>query len=152
MMNSTHAILITLCLPLAALGALAAPQPARADDVTVAPAGTAVAPAPGSNAAARPEAQLQEVVVTATRREESLSKVGLTIQALGGAQLEEQHIVSLEDLATAVQFAASIHAQLPVAASALACFEEAEAAGLGEADATTVSVRWTQRPAAASKS
>jgi len=36
---------------------------------------------------------------------------------------------------------------LPVAASALACFEEAEAAGLGDADATTVSVRWTQRPA-----
>jgi 3-hydroxyisobutyrate dehydrogenase len=57
-----------------------------------------------------------------------------------------------KDLATAVQFAASIHAELPVAASALACFEEAEAAGLGDADATTVSVRWTQRPAAAAKS
>jgi 3-hydroxyisobutyrate dehydrogenase len=51
-----------------------------------------------------------------------------------------------KDLATAVQFAKSIHASLPVAASALACFEEAEAAGLGDADATTVSVRWTQRP------
>jgi 3-hydroxyisobutyrate dehydrogenase len=51
-----------------------------------------------------------------------------------------------KDLATAVQFARSIHAELPVAASALACFEEAEAAGLGDADATTVSVRWTQRP------
>src|ERR1700727_2910114 len=52
-----------------------------------------------------------------------------------------------KDLATAVQFAASIHAELPVAASALACFEEAEAAGLGDADATTVSVGWAQRPA-----
>jgi 3-hydroxyisobutyrate dehydrogenase len=51
-----------------------------------------------------------------------------------------------KDLATAVQFARSIDAQLPVAASALACFEEAEAAGLGEADATTVSSRWPQRP------
>jgi 3-hydroxyisobutyrate dehydrogenase len=50
-----------------------------------------------------------------------------------------------KDLATAVQFGASIHAELPVAASALACFEEAEAAGLGDADATSVSVRWTQR-------
>jgi 3-hydroxyisobutyrate dehydrogenase len=49
-----------------------------------------------------------------------------------------------KDLATAVQFASSIHAQLPVAASALACFEEAEAAGLGDADATTVSSRWPQ--------
>jgi 3-hydroxyisobutyrate dehydrogenase len=51
-----------------------------------------------------------------------------------------------KDLATAVQFANSIHAQLPVAASALACFEEAEAAGFGDADATTVSTRWPQRP------
>jgi len=51
-----------------------------------------------------------------------------------------------KDLATAVQFAASIDTDLPVAASALACYQEAEAAGLGEADATTISVRWTQRP------
>jgi 3-hydroxyisobutyrate dehydrogenase len=55
-----------------------------------------------------------------------------------------------KDLATAVQFAASIHTELPVAASALACFEEAEAAGLGDADATTVAVRWTQQQAAKS--
>jgi 3-hydroxyisobutyrate dehydrogenase len=52
-----------------------------------------------------------------------------------------------KDLATAIQFAATIHAELPVAATALACFEEAEAAGLGDADATTISVRWAQRPA-----
>jgi 3-hydroxyisobutyrate dehydrogenase len=51
-----------------------------------------------------------------------------------------------KDLATAVQFAASIRTTLPVAASALACFEEAEAAGLGDADATEASVRWPQRP------
>ena len=50
-----------------------------------------------------------------------------------------------KDLATAVQFGQSIHAALPVTASALACFEEAEAAGLGEADATAVSVRWVKR-------
>jgi len=49
-----------------------------------------------------------------------------------------------KDLATAVQFAASLHAELPVAASALACFKEAEAAGLGDADATAVSARWPQ--------
>ena len=50
-----------------------------------------------------------------------------------------------KDLATAVQFGQSIHAALPVTASALACFEEAEAAGLGDADATTVSVRWVRQ-------
>ena len=46
---------------------------------------------------------------------------------------------------TAVQFGASIHAELPVTASALACYEEAEAAGFGDADATAISTRWTQR-------
>jgi 3-hydroxyisobutyrate dehydrogenase len=56
-----------------------------------------------------------------------------------------------KDLTTAVQFAKSIHAELPVAASALTCFEEAEAAGLGGADATTVSTRWPQQPQTASK-
>jgi 3-hydroxyisobutyrate dehydrogenase len=50
-----------------------------------------------------------------------------------------------KDLATAVLFGQSIHAALPVTASALACFEEAEAAGLGDADATAVSVRWVRR-------
>jgi 3-hydroxyisobutyrate dehydrogenase len=70
-------------------------------------------------------------------------------KALGGAPLGETAFgisAAKKDLATAVQFAKSIHAELPVAASALGCFEEAEAAGLGDADATTVSVRWTQRP------
>jgi len=57
-----------------------------------------------------------------------------------------------KDLATAVQFAASLHAELPVTAGALACFEEAEAAGLGAADATTISSRWPQRPKTATKS
>jgi 3-hydroxyisobutyrate dehydrogenase len=75
-------------------------------------------------------------------------------RVLGGAPRGETAFAisaAKKDLATAVQFAASIHAKLPVAASALACFEEAEAAGLGDADATTISVRWTQRHAAATK-
>ena len=55
-----------------------------------------------------------------------------------------------KDLATAVQFAASMGAALPVASSALACFEEAEATGLGDADAATISVRWPQLNAAKS--
>jgi 3-hydroxyisobutyrate dehydrogenase len=74
-------------------------------------------------------------------------------KVLGGAPLGETAFglnAAKKDLATAVQFAASIHAELPVTASALACFEEAEAAGLGDADATTVAVRWSQRPAARS--
>lgn len=53
-----------------------------------------------------------------------------------------------KDLATAVRFAETQHAALPVAASALACFEKAEAAGLGDADAVTVPVFWANGSAA----
>jgi 3-hydroxyisobutyrate dehydrogenase len=70
-------------------------------------------------------------------------------KVLDGASMGETAFglsAAKKDLATAVQFGASIHAELPVTASALACFEEAELAGLGDADATAVSVRWTQRP------
>ena len=76
-------------------------------------------------------------------------------RVLGGAPLGETAFgitAAKKDLATAVQFASTLHAELPVAKSALACFEEAEGAGLGDADATTVSVRWTQRQAPKSKS
>jgi 3-hydroxyisobutyrate dehydrogenase len=76
-------------------------------------------------------------------------------RALGGAPMGDTAFglsAAKKDLATAIQFGASLHAELPVTASALACFEEAESAGMGDADATEVSVRWTQRPAAAPKS
>jgi 3-hydroxyisobutyrate dehydrogenase len=69
-------------------------------------------------------------------------------KVLGGAPLGETAFglnAAKKDLATAVQFGASIHAALPVTASALACYEEAEAAGFGDADATAISTRWTQR-------
>jgi 3-hydroxyisobutyrate dehydrogenase len=69
-------------------------------------------------------------------------------KVLGGAPLGETAFglnAAKKDLACAVQFGASIHAEMPVTASALACYEEAEAAGLGDADATAISSRWSQR-------
>jgi 3-hydroxyisobutyrate dehydrogenase len=69
-------------------------------------------------------------------------------KVLGGTPLGETAFglnAAKKDLAIAVQFGASIHAELPVTASALACYEEAEAAGLGDTDATAVSTRWIQR-------
>jgi 3-hydroxyisobutyrate dehydrogenase len=69
-------------------------------------------------------------------------------KVLGGAPMGETGFglnAAKKDLATAAQFGTSIHVELPVTASALACFEEAEAAGLGNADATAVSTRWAQR-------
>jgi 3-hydroxyisobutyrate dehydrogenase len=69
-------------------------------------------------------------------------------KVLGGQKMGETAFAvsaAKKDLATAVAFATSIHATLPVTASALACFEEAEAAGLGDADATAVPVHWAKR-------
>ena len=45
---------------------------------------------------------LQEIIVTANKREESSSKVGVTIQAIGETALEQQHVATLQDLANAV--------------------------------------------------
>ena len=69
-------------------------------------------------------------------------------KVLGGAPLGETAFglnAAKKDLACAVQFGASIDAEMPVTSSALACYEEAEAAGLGDADATAISSRWSQR-------
>jgi iron complex outermembrane recepter protein len=56
----------------------------------------------GEHESQKTPATLEEVVVTANKREESINKVGLTIKALGGAQLEQQHVDTLQDLAVAV--------------------------------------------------
>src|SRR6202023_2436077 len=69
-------------------------------------------------------------------------------KVLAGAPLGEPAFglnAAKKDLACAVQFGASIHAELPVTASALPCYQEAETAGLGDADATAVSTHWIQR-------
>jgi 3-hydroxyisobutyrate dehydrogenase len=71
-------------------------------------------------------------------------------KVLGGAPLGPTAFglsAARKDLATAVQFAATLNAELPVAAGALGCYEEAESAGLGDADATTIASRWPQRKA-----
>jgi 3-hydroxyisobutyrate dehydrogenase len=69
-------------------------------------------------------------------------------KVLGGAPLGPTAFglsAARKDLATAVQFAATLNAELPVAAGALGCYEEAEKAGLDGADATAISSRWPQR-------
>jgi iron complex outermembrane recepter protein len=71
-----------------------------------APAADATAPeqpnASGSGAPADSADALQEIVVTANKREESINQVGLTIRALSGDAIQQQHVNSLEDLASQV--------------------------------------------------
>ena len=92
MKNSTRTILITICLPLAALGTSL--QPARADDSAAAPAAAAAAP----ETTQRGES-LQEVVVTATRREQSLSTVPISVTALTQDAMDIRGIKDFQDIA-----------------------------------------------------
>jgi 3-hydroxyisobutyrate dehydrogenase len=50
-----------------------------------------------------------------------------------------------KDLRTMIEEAASRGMTLPVAASALACFDEAAKEGLDASDAVTLPVRWMKR-------
>jgi iron complex outermembrane receptor protein len=45
---------------------------------------------------------IQEIVVTANKREENLNKVGSTVTAISGDMLAERKVTSLEDLASAI--------------------------------------------------
>jgi iron complex outermembrane recepter protein len=46
--------------------------------------------------------QVETIVVTATKREEDVTKVPISVTVIGGEALEEQHIVSFADLTRAV--------------------------------------------------
>jgi iron complex outermembrane receptor protein len=46
--------------------------------------------------------QLQEIVVTATKRSENLKEVPISISVLSGQQLRDEHITSLDDLSRSV--------------------------------------------------
>jgi outer membrane receptor protein involved in Fe transport len=88
---------------------LSAKQIRPAASVAVLTAGLMALPAARSLAAdaaatgAEPSGnQLEEIVVTATKREEKLKDVPIAISVLTGTQLTEQHIQDVEDLSRAV--------------------------------------------------
>jgi iron complex outermembrane recepter protein len=58
--------------------------------------------ADSSGASATDTGQIQEIVVTANKRSENLSKVGATIAAISSEDLQERKIESLADLASAI--------------------------------------------------
>jgi iron complex outermembrane receptor protein len=93
MKNSPRALRGMIGLPLAVVCALGLSQAARADE---APA--AAAPAADTGGGARPEG-LQEVVVTATRHEESLSKVPISVTALTQDAMDDRGIKDFQDIA-----------------------------------------------------
>lgn len=71
--------------------AVAQQQTAKADDATPPASQSAIAPAADSGG-------IEEIIVSAQRRNESIKEVPMTIQAFSGASLAEQNINSLDDL------------------------------------------------------
>jgi len=80
------------------LVALALTTTATAQTPDAAPAAPADVPAAAPGGAQG----LEEIVVTANKREQNLNKVGLTITAFSGSALKEQRISNVADLAQAV--------------------------------------------------
>jgi len=58
--------------------------------------------AQGQTSGATAPSDAGEIIVTANKREENLSKVGLTITAISGKALADRRISSLEDIASVV--------------------------------------------------
>ena len=89
MKNSTRTIRSIVCLPLVAMATLAATMhTARAQDQPSAPAGESSTARGG----------LQEIVVTATRREEALSRVPISVTALTQEALDQKGIKDIRDM------------------------------------------------------
>src|SRR4029077_2168992 len=100
MKNSIRVIASLIYLPLAAACLLGfAPASALADDAASA-TGTGGPEAPAtSGAGAAPHSEmLQEVVVTATRREEELSKVPISVTALTQEAIDRRGIKDINDI------------------------------------------------------
>jgi len=55
-------------------------------------------PARAQNAGATDSQGLEEIVVTATRRETDLEKTPISISVLGAADIEKNHVVDLTDV------------------------------------------------------
>lgn len=71
--------------------------------VVVAMAATIIAnPAIAQEASGASDSNFGEIVVTATKREEKLQDIGLTVSAIGGEALENRRIENVEDIAKAV--------------------------------------------------
>jgi outer membrane receptor protein involved in Fe transport len=104
MKSSSHVIVSLIYAPLAAVSLLIlAPHTARADDAAsptgaVGPAAPAAQEVTGGGAGLRTET-LQEVVVTATRREEQLSKVPISVTALTQSDMDQKGIKDFLDIA-----------------------------------------------------
>jgi iron complex outermembrane receptor protein len=90
--------LIPLMLALPAAAQTATESPAPSDEVAPAVAPADAEPAPAPSASADAPAQIEEIVVTAQRREERLQDVPVAVTALTADQIESRGISDIGDL------------------------------------------------------
>ncbi len=95
MLKSKYALGLTAALALSGTLLLVSAT-ARADETSAA-SGAATGPA-STPAAGEAERALQEIVVTATRREESLSKVPISVTALTQSDMDDRGIKDMQDI------------------------------------------------------
>jgi iron complex outermembrane receptor protein len=81
-----------------------AQQAPASTDAPATPAATNAKPAPASSAAKSSAAsdQIQSITVTAQKRKEDPNKVGLSITAISGADLQAEHITDFTDLTRSI--------------------------------------------------
>ncbi len=92
---SSHSCAIRAVLSFALLGAaLGGAAPALADPAAAGPAATGA----GSAAPARSGGDLEEIVVTAEKRDSTVQATAISMTAITGESLAEQDIVNVEDL------------------------------------------------------
>lgn len=95
-----HTVISLMCLPLVAACFLSFPHTVRADDAASAPPAVGSADPATTAAEAAPRGEvLQEIVVTAQRREEALSKVPISVTALTQADMDQKGIKDFLDVA-----------------------------------------------------
>lgn len=102
------------CSPasMARAGQPASPDSTTLNAATARPAPASVAPATNTGTAN----QLQEVVVTARRRSENLQSVPIAVTALSGAELKNQNVIDISNVArTAPNVNITVGSQNPVA-------------------------------------
>jgi len=70
--------------------------------LTVAMSGVSMLGLAAAPASAQETSGIQEIIVTAQKRQESLNKVGLTVAVLSGEALKERQITSIQDLTASI--------------------------------------------------
>lgn len=101
-LSSTSVIAHSAMFLTAGLALCGATPAAARDQVTAAPIAAPANQAPPTEQGNSADGQIQDIIVTAQKREEPLQKVPVSVQVVSGATLQNQNLNSLTDLSQVV--------------------------------------------------